>query len=316
HAGGSLRHALLDACEAMGPLAAELISAGRTAVRLNADACWIDAVAMMDPASRGSELARYCTGQLLEGLDGLSVSFDRWLLQIRTSFSEQTKAYLPPRTEPSRRSLPGRNRLRVAVLPFEERHEQKRAERGEGLVFSLSHDIAAALARFRWFDVITPVSFMYGPLVHFTSEDFLQRNELDYVVDGVVSRRGRFIHIDVRLLDLTRCTQPVWNERFELPTAELHRLNEMVTARVGGSIDPVILHIEGQPNRRERYGATGLLLLAIPLLYSMDRKKFERAGTLIHRALEIDAQNAMALAWAAFWRISLVGQGWTHDIAG
>jgi len=316
HARGSLRHALLDACEAMGPLAAELISAGRTAVRLNADACWIDAVAMMDPASRGSELARYCTGQLLEGLDGLSVSFDRWLLQIRTSFSEQTKAYLPPRTEPSRRSLPGRNRLRVAVLPFEERHEQKRAERGEGLVFSLSHDIAAALARFRWFDVITPVSFMYGPLVHFTSEDFLQRNELDYVVDGVVSRRGRFIHIDVRLLDLTRCTQPVWNERFELPTAELHRLNEMVTARVVGSIDPVILHIEGRPNRRERYGATGLLLLAIPLLYSMDRKKFERAGTLIHRALEIDAQNAMALAWAAFWRISLVGQGWTHDIAG
>src|SRR6201997_4577728 len=36
HARGSLRHALLDVCDAMGPLAAELISAGRTAVRLNA----------------------------------------------------------------------------------------------------------------------------------------------------------------------------------------------------------------------------------------------------------------------------------------
>src|SRR5262249_21360782 len=57
-ARGSLRHALLDVCEAMGPLAAELISAGRTAIRLNADACWIDAVAMLDPSSRGSELAR------------------------------------------------------------------------------------------------------------------------------------------------------------------------------------------------------------------------------------------------------------------
>src|SRR5262249_28783851 len=152
--------------------------------------------------------------------------------------------------------------------------------------------------------------------LNFTSEHLLQRNQLDYAIDGVVIRRGRFLGIDVRLLDLTRGTQPVWSERFELRADELHRLNEIVTARVVGSIDPVILFIEGQPNRRDHYGATGLLLLAMPLFYSMDREKFERAGTLIHRALEVDPGNAMALAWAAFWRISLVGQGWTQDIAG
>jgi hypothetical protein len=128
HARGSLRHALLDVCEAMGPLAAELISAGRTAVRLNADACWIDAVAMLDPSSRGSEIARFCAGQLLEGLDGLSVSYDHWLLGMRTRFSEKT-GYLPPRTQSyARHSLPARNRLRVAVLPFEERGKGERAE--------------------------------------------------------------------------------------------------------------------------------------------------------------------------------------------
>jgi TolB-like protein len=316
HARGSLRHALLDVCEAMGPLGAELISAGRTAVRLNADACWIDAVAMLDPSSRGSELARFCTGQLLEGLDGLSVSFDHWLLRMRTRLSEKTKGYVPSHTETyARHRLPGRNRLRVAVLPFEERGEGKRAERAEDLAFSLSRDIAAALARFRWFDVVTSISLIARPLVNFTSTDFLQRNQLDYAVDGVVTRRGRLIEVKVRLLDLTRRTQPVWSERFELEAGELHRLNEMVTGRVVCNIDPIILYIEGQPNRREHYGATGMLLLALPLLFSMERPKFERAGVLIHQAMEIDPQNAMAPAWAACWHLTRVGQGWAQDLA-
>jgi TolB-like protein len=124
------------------------------------------------------------------------------------------------------------------VLPFEGRGDKK----GQDLAFSLSHNIAAALARFRWFDVVAPFSF---------SEDLLQRKDMDYAVEGVVSRQGRLIEVNVRLLDLTRQTQPVWSERFELPVFELHRLNEMVTKRVVGSIDPVILSIESQPNRRE-----------------------------------------------------------------
>jgi TolB-like protein len=313
HARGSLRHAVLDVCEAMGPLAGELISAGRTAVRLNADACWIDAVAMLDPSSRGNELARFCTGQLLEGLDGLSVSFDHWLLRVRTRFNEKT-GYVPPRTETyAHSSLPARNRLRVAVLPFEERGKEKHA--GEDLGFSLSRDIADALARFRWFDVVTSISLIARPLVNFTSIDFLQRNQLDYAVDGVVTRRGRLIKVEVRLLDLTRRTQPVWSERFELEARELHRLNEMVTGRVVCKIDPIILYIEGQPNRREYYGATGMLLLAMPLLFSMERSKFERAGELIHQAMEIDPKNAMAPAWAACWHLTRCGQGWAHDLA-
>jgi TolB-like protein len=311
----SLRHALLDVCEAMGPLGRELVSAGRAAIRLNADACWIDAVAMLEPSSSGSELARFCTGQLLEGLDGLSASFDQWLLRMRTGFAEKTKGYVPPGTAAyARHSLPPRSRLRVAVLPFEEQGNGIPAEAGEDLGFSLSRDIAAALARFRWFDVITSISCIARPLVNFTSEDFLQRSQLDYAVDGVVIRHGSLIEVTVRLLDLTGRTQPIWSERFELEARELHRLNEMVTGRVVSNIDPIILHIEGQPNRREHYGATGLLLLALPLVFSMDRAKFKRAGELIHQAMRIDPQNAMVLAWGAWWHLTRVGQGWAQDL--
>jgi len=342
-ARGSLRHALSELCSAMGPLAPELISTGRTTISLNADACWIDAAALLEsssPPAVRSDLALLCSGKLLEGLDGVSASFDRWLAQERDRFEWETrglpklqpraalsngktngKTYaplrLPPRNEiHDRQPLPGRNRLRVAVLPFQGKGEGKAAERGEDLAFSLSHDIAAGLARFRWFDVVAPLSFIHSPLANYTGEDLLHRKELDYAVDGLVSRQGRLIQIDVRLLDLARRTQPVWSERFELPTFELHRLNEMVTERVVGSVDPVSLFIEGQPNQREHYGATGLLLLAIPLLHTMEREKFERAGVLIHRAMEIDPKNALAPAWAALWHITRVGQGWTQDVVG
>src|ERR1700740_117935 len=53
-ARGSLRHALLEVCSAMGPLAEELISAGRASIRLNADACWIDASALLESSSPDS----------------------------------------------------------------------------------------------------------------------------------------------------------------------------------------------------------------------------------------------------------------------
>jgi TolB-like protein len=336
-ARGSLRQTLRELSASMGPLAGELISASRAAIRLNTDACWIDALALLEtsaPDSVRSDLAAFCSGKLLEGLDGISVSFDRWLARERDRFKWNTRGLLALQAEPAlpnernhevgrsplrseiaaNQPLPGRNRLRVAVLPFIGKGEGKGAERAADLAFSLSHDIAAGLARFRWFDVVAHISAISRPLANFATEDFLQRGDVDYALEGSVSRHGALIQIHVRLLDLTRRTQPIWSERFELPTFELHRLNEMVTERVVASIDPVILFIEGQPNRREQYGATGLLLLAIPLVFSMERKKSERAGTLIHRAMEIDPQNAMALAWAAFWHLTRVGQGWAQNI--
>src|ERR1043166_8372001 len=41
------------------------------------------------------------------------------------------------------------------------------------------------------------------------------------------------------------------------------RIDERTVDAYVARIDPVILHIQGEPRRRERYGATGLLLQAI-----------------------------------------------------
>ena len=53
----------------------------------------------------------------------------------------------------------------------------------------------------------------------------------------------------------------------------------------------------------------------MPLMYTMERDKYEQAGELINRALKLDPDNAMILAWAAHWQVYHVGQGWARDPA-
>jgi TolB-like protein len=379
----NLRQAVRELSSTFGGLAKELIIPGRDIVRLNVDACWIDALAAMTLDSLALEsphvdLPALCRGELLEDLDGTSASFDRWLLGERTRVSERLQALLEQeltRAEPKSTASRGvaraladmrgraralrdrtrrrdawqrtleaepplhtpappvasrrpanngnpndqttdppipthnRDRLRVGVLPFLAHNSEKE----ENLAFSLSQEIAAALARFRWFDVIAPMSLRPTPASLYVDEHQLRRMDLDYVVDGTVSGNGKYFQISVRLMDLAEHARPVWSECFDLTVGELHRLNELVTTRIVGRVDPVILFIEGQPKRREHYGATGLLLLAIPLIFSMERRKYEEAGRLIGQALEIEPQNAMVAAWAAHWHLFYAGQGWSPN---
>ena len=412
-ARSSFRGALHELTSAMGPLTNELVLADRETVRLNTNLCWIDAAAILATdmrltSSSRSELSALCTGDLLEELDGISPSFDQWLLAGRTRFNQQLsdlleaelnqltrskadikqlipnvrrliafdpthegasralmrsladmgeraqalREYERCRTalkraldvEPSRetraladairtfsggnghhkrapnlnpspdeglkvRASPAhRRRLRLGVLPF----LATRARDDQNLALSLSQEIAAGLARFRWFDVIAPGSLLRRPSVRL-SEELLKQRDLDYVVDGALSGDGRRFQISVRLLDVTQFDCPVWSDRFELATDELHQLDERVTARIVGRIDPVILFIEGQPKRRNQHGATGLLMRAMPLMHSMERNNYEQAGELINRALKIDPYDAMTLAWSAHWQVYHVGQGWSED---
>jgi DNA-binding SARP family transcriptional activator len=208
------------------------------------------------------------------------------------------------RTADIHRPLPGRHRLRIGVLPFHA--DDFKNERS--LAVSLSHEIAAALARFRWFDVITPASLRRS------ASRQHEYAKLDYMVDGSISGSGKVLQISVRLLDLAGQTQPVWSEQFDIALCELHRLDELVTTRIVARIDPIVLHIEGKPKQRASYGATGLLLLAIPMIFSMERNQYEEAGGLIQRALALEPDNAVIEAWAAHWHLFYIGQGWAKDI--
>src|SRR5213075_502360 len=65
----------------------------------DADLCWIDALAVLNPKPSPlnwlrSDLSALCSGELLDDLAGASTSFDQWLLTERGRFAAQLKGIL------------------------------------------------------------------------------------------------------------------------------------------------------------------------------------------------------------------------------
>jgi tetratricopeptide (TPR) repeat protein len=336
----NLRVVLGELLSAFGAFAKELISINRDDITLSADASWIDAPSVLavdgkaaNSPSGGSK--GFCGSELLSGLDGISAAFDRWLLDERARMVTTLQLPLPREFEPKRASADrtgvflggnhltladilrqrrapssksGRDRFRVGVLSF----AATGSEANEDLACALSQEITVALGRFRWFDVIAAAPLTPTPPTCAIGEHQLRRMDLDYLVDWTVSGDGQQTEINVRLLELGDNARTVWSKRFDLAHDGLHGLKDLVAAQVVGHIDPVIPFIEGERRSHDRYGATGLLRRAIPLMFSLEREKYGQAGQLINRALEIDPDNSEAAAWAAHWHHFRICQGWAE----
>src|SRR5262249_31098491 len=95
----NLRQVLHELSSSFGALAKELITTRRDRIRLNVEACWIDAPAALalDPADfevPHDELLALCRGELLEGLESGSAPFDRWLALERARVGARLHALL------------------------------------------------------------------------------------------------------------------------------------------------------------------------------------------------------------------------------
>jgi tetratricopeptide (TPR) repeat protein len=198
--------------------------------------------------------------------------------------------------------------LRIGVIPF-----QVTGEENTQLAFSLSQEIASALARFRWFDVVSALTPQ--PQLAQWDEAFLRAKGWHYAVEGNLISGADKISISIRLLDIGQDIRPVWSDRFEVASHMLDQLYDRVVAPVVARIDPVILFIEGQEAVQRRSGATGLVLQALPLLLLLKRDRFEKAGDLLDQALREDPKNAKAAAWKALWHVIHIGQGWAPEPA-
>lgn len=203
---------------------------------------------------------------------------------------------------------PAASRLRIGVIPF-----QAAGMDNAQLAFSLSQEIASALARFRWFDVVSALTPQ--PQLARWDEAFLRAKGWHYAVEGNLISGAEKVSISIRLLDIGQDIRPVWSDRFEVASHMMDQLYDRVVAPVVARIDPVILFIEGQEAVQRRSGATGLVLQALPLLLLLKRDRFGKAGELLDEALREDPKNAKAAAWKALWHVIHIGQGWAPEPA-
>ena len=212
--------------------------------------------------------------------------------------AEPTPVGAPGGDRPSRESGPIAARPRIGVLPF----TASRSEKSESLAFALAQEVTAALGRSCRFEVMTGMAAGSPVPSCVVREHQLRRMDLNYLVDLTVSQNSRGTEIGVRLLDLDGDARPIWSKRLDLSTCGAGRIGDLVATHVTSQLDPAIPPSEDGLNTRKRYGATGFLRRAIPLMFSMEREKFEQAGQLIKLGLEVEPEDEEIAAWAARWQ--------------
>jgi adenylate cyclase len=122
-----------------------------------------------------------------------------------------------------------------------------------------------------------------------------------YVLEGSVRKAGDRVRITGQLVE-TRSGVHLWADRFDAPTTNIFDVQDRVTASVVGAIEPKMRHAEIERARRKpasNLQAYDLVLRSRFTFNQQTRDALEESCRLLQRAVELDPNYALALAWFA-----------------
>jgi TolB-like protein len=200
----------------------------------------------------------------------------------------------------------------VAVLPFANLSENPDQEHfADGMV----EDIITALSQFKSLFVIARnSSFTYKGKAHDIKQVGRELG-VRYVLEGSVRKAGGRIRITGQLIEAATGAH-LWADKFDGGIEDVFELQDKVTMQVASALFPRLEQAEFERAKRkppENQDAYELYVRANALTYPLTTEASDQQLTLLHRALEIDPEFAVAHAAAArcyAWRKS---QDWMQD---
>jgi TolB-like protein/Flp pilus assembly protein TadD len=255
------------------------------------------------------------SGSVHEHMQGVpDVACDDMGEQAVKNISRPVRCYAL-RLEPRRRILSGTNGTRaaptasIAVLPFADLSSQKDQEYfADGMV----EDIITALSRFRQLFVIARNSSFVFKGRAVDVRQVSRELGVRYVLEGSVRREKNRIRLTAQLIDASTGGH-LWAERFDGDLADVFNLQDRVTEKVVGAIEPQIRRAEIERARRKRpenLEAYDHFLQALPLVYAMRPRECAQALALFREVLTLDARFMPAAAYAAWCLEQSVVRGW------
>jgi TolB-like protein len=160
----------------------------------------------------------------------------------------------------------------------------------------ITEDIITELSRFRSLFVIGRQSAFSFKGRNLTTREIAEQLGVSYVVDGSLQRSGDRIRFNIRLVDASDDAQ-LWAERYDREIEDILVVQEDVARTVAATIGGRVEATRG----RQRIDKTALesydcLLQAQALYYDFAKESNAMARELLERAIEIDPDNARALA--------------------
>ncbi|WP_426409716.1 adenylate/guanylate cyclase domain-containing protein [Bradyrhizobium ganzhouense] len=207
------------------------------------------------------------------------------------------------------RSLALPDRPSIAVLPFTNMSGDPEQEYfADGIV----EDIITALSQFKSLFVIARnSSFTYkGKPVDIKRVG--RELGVRYVLEGSVRRSGNRVRITGQLIEAATGAH-IWAEKIDGAMEDVFDLQDEVTSRVAGAIEPSIRFAEiGRANTKPTYNldAYDLFLRAISRYYQFTKPDNDMAVCHLSAATELDSTYTLAKAFLSFNHVTRWNQGW------
>ena len=196
-----------------------------------------------------------------------------------------------------RLSLP--DKPSIAVLPFQNMSGDPEQEYfADGMV----EDITTGLSRIKWLFVIARnSSFIYkGKAI-----DVRQAGRelgVRYVLEGGVRKAGERLRVTAQLVEAETGAH-LWADKFDGDLKDVFELQDQITERVVGVVEPSVRKSEIERSRRKRpdsLEAYDLFLRALPYLTVLSPANLPMAAQFLKDALNLEPNYAAAhahLAW-------------------
>lgn len=201
------------------------------------------------------------------------------------------------------------DRPSIAVLPFTNMSGDPEQEYfADGVV----EDIITALSRFKSLFVIARnSSFTYkGRAVDIKQVG--RELGVRYVLEGSVRKAGGRVRITGQLIEASTGAH-IWADRIDGAQEDVFQLQDDVTQRVVGAIEPSINQAEinrAQEKATSNLDAYDFYLKALAVHYSQTPGDIEEALRLLDRAIELDPNYSWAKAFASYIHAFKMTQGW------
>ncbi len=192
----------------------------------------------------------------------------------------------------------------IAVLPFQNMSEDPEQDYfADGMV----EELVTGLSRIKWLFVIARnSSFVYkGKAIDVRQVG--RELGVRYVLEGGVRKAGGRVRITAQLVEAETGAH-LWADKFDGGLEDVFDLQDQITDRVVGIVEPSLRKSEIDRCRRKRpesLGAYDLYLRALPYLESISPAEAPIAARLLQDALRLDPNYPPAHAYLA----------WSHQIS-
>jgi adenylate cyclase len=206
----------------------------------------------------------------------------------------------------------------IAVLPF---HNMSGDPEQDYFADGMVEDIITSLSRIKWLFVVARNS---SSVYKGRAVDVRQIGRdlgVRYVMEGGVRKVDNRVRITAQLLEAETGAH-LWADKYDGALEDIFDLQDRITDRVAGIVEPSLQRSEIERSRRKRpenLDAYDLYLRALPFTSSQTPEDAKIAIPLLEKALKLDPQYAAAhalLAWCHEWCFTRGGLNEANREAG